>query len=142
MHKFLGWKISNGILQTNWKPKTQVLQGKKKLEKKAWIQGGLKFCSKKQSNHHVLISLEILLLLFSINSPFVHPVESTHWQHLTLLLHSLVAPILCDYTSIDSIWKEVGDYTESSCQTHMILYFINTYHSYLNHIRSVQRFSI
>ena len=35
MHRFLGWNISNGTLQTNWKPETQVLQAKKKLEKKA-----------------------------------------------------------------------------------------------------------
>ena len=28
MHRFLGWNISNGTLQTNWKPETQVLQAK------------------------------------------------------------------------------------------------------------------
>ena len=26
MHRFLGWNISNGTLQTNWKHATQVLQ--------------------------------------------------------------------------------------------------------------------
>ena len=35
MQKFLGWNILNRTLQTNWKPETQVLQAKKKLEKKA-----------------------------------------------------------------------------------------------------------
>ena len=39
----------------------------------------LKSCSRWQTDHHVLISLEILLLLLSINSPFVHPVESTQY---------------------------------------------------------------
>ena len=28
MHSFLGWNISNGTLQTNWKPEMQVLQAK------------------------------------------------------------------------------------------------------------------
>ena len=35
MYRFLGWNISNGTLQTNWKPETQVLQAKEETREES-----------------------------------------------------------------------------------------------------------
>ena len=66
MHRFLGWNISNGTLQTNWKPETQVLQAKEETREESL------------NTRQFQILLQVTNLLLSINSPFVHPVQSTH----------------------------------------------------------------
>ena len=119
------------------------------VEMKAWIRGSLKSCSRLQTDHHVLISLQILLLLLCINHPFVHLVESTQYFNTFVTEFGSTYPLLTILVSFLSGKK--CRIIQTTC-THLVRYMIdnnyyyfiliNIYHPYLNHLHSLKWFAI